>query len=158
MFETQDYYEYDKNNEDNIAVLLQQLTNESNELLADSENDLVRFEHVKNAYRTSTEISPSQSSVITSVISSPPVLSIPENPGSVFITGPNHRGTIYNNLAPTPAPRPQQSVIVRNVQVNKIVVMGKRIWSMILAYYFRQWNQSKWKVNIQEPTPMRITP
>jgi len=121
MFETQDYYEYDKNNEDNIAVLLQQLTNESNELLADSENDLVRFEHVKNAYRTSTEISPSQSSVITSVISSPPVLSLPENPGSVFITGPNHRGTIYNNLAPTPAPRPQQSVIVRNVQAVKPV-------------------------------------
>ena len=113
MFETHDYYEYDKNNEDNIAVLLQQLTNESNDLLADSENDLVRFQQVKNTYRSSTVITPSQPSVITSVMS-PPVSQ--ENTGNVYVTGPNHRGTIYNNLAP--APRPQQSVIVRNIQVN----------------------------------------
>ena len=137
MFETHDYYEYDKNNEDNIAVLLQQLTNESNELLADSENDLVRFEHVKNTYRSNTVITPSQPSVITSAMSPPVshdnpghvshVMSPPvshENKGHVFITGPNHRGTIYNNVAP--APRPQQSVIVRNIQVNKIGFMGNK--------------------------------
>ena len=123
MFETHDYYEYDKNNEDNIAVLLQQLTNESNDLLADSENDLVRFEQVKNTYRGNTVITPPQPSVITSVIT-PPVSQ--EDAGNVFITGPNHRGTTYNNLASAPAPRPQQSVIVRNIQVNKIRFMGNK--------------------------------
>ena len=77
-----------------MATLLAQLNNESQELLADTESDLARLTRVKNNYRPS--------SVITS-------------PGNVFVTGPNHRGTVYTDrsqAAPT-------SVIVRNVQAKQ---------------------------------------
>ena len=76
-----------------MATLLAQLNNESQELLADTESDLARLARVKNNYRPS--------SVITSPVS------------NVFVSGPNHRGTVYPRAEAAPT-----SVIVRNVQAR----------------------------------------
>ena len=80
-----------------MATLLAQLNNESQELLADTESDLARLARVKNNYRPS--------SVITS-------------PGNVFVTGPNHRGTVYSEAGHPRAQAAPTSVIVRNVQAK----------------------------------------
>ena len=79
-----------------MASMLAQLNNESQELLADTESDLERLARVKNNYRPTG-----------SVITSP-----------VFVTGPNHRGTVYTDPSYTRSQAAPTSVIVRNVQAK----------------------------------------
>ena len=101
-----------------MAMMLQQLTNESNELLADSENDLYRLKQVTNNYRGSVISPPQQHEATTPT-------AVHNN---VYITGPNHRGTVYIPQQHQQQQQQQQqtqqqssviqktSVIVRNVQ------------------------------------------
>ena len=92
-----------------MAAMLQQLSHESNELLADSENDVARFERLKNSYgRSSTVISNGQAPIIVNGVNGHMAHG---THGGVFVTGPNHRGTVYNSEQPTPAPV-RRSVIV----------------------------------------------
>ena len=81
-----------------MASWLLQLNTESQELLADTENDLARLAAVKNNYRTNTVINNLDSG----------------GGGGVVVTGPNHQGTVYSDQARA-APT---SVIVRNVQAK----------------------------------------
>ena len=98
MVYSQRYGDSGGEHQSNMVNMLQQLSSESSELLAETQQDLARIERVKNNYRSSTVIS-GVSGHNTGV-----------NQSSVFITGPNHRGTIYNQQSAAAPVR--QSVIV----------------------------------------------
>ena len=85
-----------------MAAMLQQLSHESSELLADSENDAARFERLKNSYgRSSTVISGGQAPIIVNGVSTGHMAHGGQGShGGVYVTGPNHRGTVYNSQQP----------------------------------------------------------